>query len=475
LAISYFDVLGTCDYKINDYSHKKFGKDHVLVTCIHGGWAVLSQKEFDLLRFGRLDENQILFKQLEKQGIILTKHNEQKVIEDFRSRKSYLFSSVNLHIISPTLRCNHQCVYCHAKSQPMNAKGFDMDKETAKATVDFIFQTPSKSIGIEFQGGDPLANFPIIEYIIDYAKKVNEKKKKNMKFVMVSNLTMMDNDILKVLIKNKVGLCTSLDGPKELHDKNRKYLDGKSSYNKVVHWINVIKKEHKYHLGALPTTTKFSLNYPKQIVDEYVKQGFNELRVRAMNNAGFAHELWKKIGYTPEEYVNFWKIILDYIIELNKKGTKIKEGMSILITKKFLSRKYHNYTCWGAPCGAALSQCAYDQNGDIFACDEARSFDVFKIGNVKENDYKQVFLSPTVSNIISVSSGMLTGCNRCVWHPFCGSCVVCTFGQQGNIIGDMAIDNECKIRKLMLEHVLKKIVFSEEERKMLFEWTNPIK
>jgi radical SAM protein with 4Fe4S-binding SPASM domain len=117
-----------------------------------------------------------------------------------------------------------------------------------------------------------------------------------------------------------------------------------------------------------------------------------------------------------------------------------------------------------------LTQCAYDYNGNIYACDEARSFDIFKIGNVKEKDYKEVFVSPEVAKIVSASSGMLTRCNECVWYPFCGSCLVCTYGQQGKIIGNMSLDNECKIRGGMLEHILKKIVFSKEDREILIKW-----
>ena len=470
LAISYFDHYKRGMYKLNNFFQKKLDEEHMLLTTTHGGWVVLSRREFDLLRFGRLCEDPILFRKLEKEGIIITEDNMESIVNIFKSRNSFLFSSVNLHIISPTLRCNQKCVYCHAKSKKLEEMGFDMDEETAKATVDFIFQTPSKNISIEFQGGEPLVNFPIVEYIIDYSKEMGKKRGKNVNFIMVTNLTLMDRDILKFLMENKVNLCTSLDGPEEVHNKNRRYLGGRGTYRDVTHWIEVIRKEFKYPLSALPTTTRFSLKYPKEIVDEYVKWGFGYIRARELNNAGMAHEIWKKIGYTPEEYIDFWKEMLEYTINLSEKGVKIKENMSVLVTRKFISREYPNYTCWGRPCGAALSQCGYNQDGDIYACDEARSFDVFKIGNVKENNYKEVFLSREVSNLVSVSSGLLTDCSNCVWSPFCGFCMVCSFGQTGNIIGKMNVDNECKIRRSMLEHILRKIVFSERDRNILFKW-----
>lgn len=470
MVISFFDLENMKKYRINHYKHIWLDDNHIFVNSLHGGWVVLSKKEFDLLRFEKVEKDPNLFKQLENQGIVITKNNENWIIDTFRQRKSYLLNSVSLHIISVTLRCNHRCVYCHALSKPMNAKGYDMDEETAKKTVDFIFQSPSKGISIEFQGGEPLVNFPIIEYIIEYAREVNKTKKKRLSFNLVTNLTLMDRDILRFLIKNKVSLCTSLDGPKEIHDKNRKYLNGGSSYDKVVHWIKIIKNEYKHPLGALQTPTKFCLPFHKEIIDEYRRLRFNAIRMRQLNNAGMAHKIWKKIGYTPEEYVNFWKKALDYILDLNKKGIRIRENMSTLVARKLLFRAYPNYTCWGAPCGAALSQCGYDQNGDIFACDEARSFEEFKIGNVNQS-YKDVFSSPAVANIVSISSGLLTKCEGCVWHPYCGSCVVCTYGQQNNPVGKMSIDNECMIRKGVLEHILRKLIFSEKDRNIIIDWS----
>ena len=84
-----------------------------------------------------------------------------------RSRKAYLDSFTALHMIVVTLRCNCACKYCHASSKGNNKDNlYDMDEETAYRTVDFIMQTPSKSIKIEFQGGEPMVNYPSVEKII---------------------------------------------------------------------------------------------------------------------------------------------------------------------------------------------------------------------------------------------------------------------------------------------------------------------
>ena len=54
-------------------------------------------------------------------------------------------------------------------------------------------------------------------------------------------------------------------------------------------------------------TTKFSLPYYKEIVDEYIKHGFNEIQIKFMSYLGDAKEVWNKIGYNADEFINFWK------------------------------------------------------------------------------------------------------------------------------------------------------------------------
>lgn len=353
---------------------------------------------------------------------------------------------------------------------PPKSKDFLMDEDTAESVVDFILQTPAKSIDIEFQGGEPLTNFSIIQHIIDYSKKANEKIKKKINFIMVTNLTLMDDDILKYCVKNNLRFCTSLDGPKEVHDKNRHYIDGRGSYEDVTHWIKDITVQYGLSLNALPTITKFSLPYWKEIVDEYAKLGFNRIRIRHLLNAGRASECWDQIGYTPDEFLNFWKNALEHCLEINKKGRYFLEGMAVLISRKILSKDQQAYTCFGSPCGTALSQAAYDYEGNVFACDESRSFEIFKLGNVKEDTYKKIFTSPAALSLVALSSHIASMCNACVFHPYCGTCLVSTYGAQKNLISKTPLDAECKIRGGMVEHIFKKLLLHEDDRKILLKW-----
>ncbi len=464
-------VLKGGDFAFNHFWNKKIG-DRVVLCTENGDWTDLTPEDYAEVARGEVYPGTKLFEILESHGIIATKKNIGSIISDTRKRFGYLASGVSLHIIAVTLRCNHACIYCHAKAHPLNASGKDMDEKTAIAATDFAFQTPSKEFIIEFQGGEPLANFGAIQTIISRAKELSKKTGKKAKFNLVSNLSLLDDEKLAYLIENKVGICTSFDGPKEVHDYNRK-LTGGSSYDLVTKWIRAIRDDYKYDVHALPTVTRKTLSFGKELVDEYVEFGFGQVRARGLNNAGIARSAWDKIGYSPEEYLSFWKGVAEYCLKLNREGKSgIREGLLTLIAQKITSKNNIAYTCFGAPCGAALMQAAYDHEGNIYACDEARSFEEFRIGNFKTQKYSEVFASKQALDFVDLSSGLKTMCDACAWHPYCGPCMVCTYGAQGNIVPKLALDHECAVRKGMIGFVFEKLVANGPEKKIIEKWVD---
>jgi len=483
MALSYFVNEGFTNipYVTTRYWSHKFNEDKILITTEHGAWVILSKNEFDLLRCGDLTEDLNLFRNLEEKGIIITENNNDTVVNYYQKRFHHLFNGINLHVVVPTLRCNHNCLYCHSNSKPMSAKNYDMDENTAKGIVDFILQSPASSLTIEFQGGEPLVNFPIVQYIIEYAKRKNCSKKsdefgwyvgrKNINFNIVSNLTLMDEAILDYLIKNKVSINTSLDGPKKLHNKNRKYSGG-GSYDKVVYWIDFIKREKRYPFfgAAMPTITRHSLEYSKEIVDEYMQHSLNSLFLRPLNIAGTTITAWKKIGYTPEEYIEFWKESMEYILKTNSQGTLFYNEETFSILRRIVTLKPPFNACLGSPCGACLIQAAYNQWGDVYTCDEARSNEIFKLGNTKKDSYKKVFTSGDALNFIALTSGKSALCDACEWSPYCSPCLVSSYGEQNNLISKLPKDFVCKIRKAQTEYVFKKLIFSENDKKTMLWW-----
>ena len=469
LQIKEDEMLKDNEYALNTIRKQKID-DRYLITTDQGTWIDLSEDDYQLLIQNKIKENPELFKKLEKKGVILTKNNINNAVMEYRKKYSHLFQGASLHILVPTQRCNQRCIYCHSSVVPEKSEGFDMDEDIAKATVDFIFQSPSPAITIEFQEGDALINWDIVKFITEYAEKVNQQKKKHLGFDIVSNLTKMDHDKLKYLIKHKVGICTSLDGPKEVHDKNRYYFGGGGTYKDLTYWINEIKNHYNYDIQALMVVTRFSLSHYKEIVDEYRKWNFRWIKLRPLSNIGFAKGAWKHISYSAEEYLDYYRKSMEYLMEVNK-NQLISERMSEIILLK-LHGVWANYTDFQSPCGAGIGQIAYDQWGNIFTCDEGRMIkgDVFKLGHVKTTTYKEAITSSTISSMMAASINEDLICDSCAFKPYCGVCPAHNYSEQGSLIVPIPSNFMHKVWFGMFQYLFRNLIKNPEYKKIYRSW-----
>ena len=71
-------------------------------------------------------------------------------------------------------------------------------------------------------------NFPILQEVVRYSReKLNGK---DVSFALVSNLSLVTEEVADWIAENNISVSTSLDGPKFLHDLQRPRKDRDSSY-----------------------------------------------------------------------------------------------------------------------------------------------------------------------------------------------------------------------------------------------------
>ncbi len=439
---------------------RRFGED-VLLTNPWGDWVFVTQDQFATLERGALDSSSDLANTLTQRGFIRAAVDPSAMAQRVSRKRNLGTGGPFLHVVIPTLRCNQTCVYCHASRTNMADMASDMSVETADKVVEFIFQTTSPQVTIEFQGGEPLANFLVVRHIIERAMKVNESHGKRLSFSLVSNLSLMDEEKLGYLLGKRVQICTSLDGPAELHDKNRLLSGGPGAHAFALHWMQRINKSYAelgldpllYHVEALFTATRHSLAQPRQIVDAYVKAGCHAIFLRPLDPFGFAAKTVERTGYEGEAYLEFYREALAYIIELNRQGVQVLERFAAIFLTKILTEDDPNYLDIRSPCGAGIGQVAYNHDGTIFTCDEGRMLhqmgdSFFAIGNVKQDAYRPVILGDTVRALMLASNlDAQPECNQCVYQPYCGVCPVHNYATQGSIFGRMRESTLCATYK----------------------------
>lgn len=441
------------------FRYREVGGD-MLLTNIFGDWLFVTKDEFLAMAKGEVAKDSTLYDKLAGRNFIREKVDVAKEAERFAYKKRFLNYGPNLHAMVVTLRCNETCVYCHAARADMSETHTDMTPEIAEKSVDLALQTTSPSVTIEFQGGEPLVNFEVVKHIIQYARQKNRAYGKHLEFTMVSNLALMDEAKLKYLVENKVQICTSIDGPEALHNKQR-ILAGGNAFQEAVKWIRRINKEYEqigldpvlYHVEALLTTTRNMLPYPKEIVDTYVELGCRAIFVRPVDPFGWAERAEKIVEYPRSDYMNFYRTATDYILELNRQGVQVLERYAAIFLTKILGDEEPNFLDIRSPGGAGIGQVAYGYNGKIFTSDEGRMLyatgdDTFQIGDVRTSTYRDLMMHPTVRSLTLASNlHVQPDCVNCTYNAYCGIVPEQAYRTQGSIFGRMRENQICMVHK----------------------------
>lgn len=456
-----------------------------VVTNAQGDWVILTQPDFKAFGEGTVEPGGALWNRLKVTNLIRAEFDVPAAVARLKKRMKFLESGPNLHMLVVTLRCNETCVYCHASRANMDAVHTDMSAETAEKSIDLALGSSSPFITIEFQGGEPLVNFTVVKHAIEYGQRRAREVGKSIEFTMVSNLSLMDEAKLSFLLDHRVQICTSIDGPEHLHDKQRKLI-ASSAFKATVHWIERINKAYVergldpslYHVEALLTTTREALSRGREIVDTYASLGCRALFLRPIDPFGFVEKTAHRVEYPREEYLRFYRDTTDYIIELNKKGAQILERYAAIFLTKILNGEDPNFLDIRSPSGAGISAIAYNYDGLVFAGDEARMLhetgdDTFLLGRVGELTYEKMMGHPTIRALVLASNvNSRPDCVNCAYNPYCGVDAVHTYKTQGSLSGRMRESTVSAVHKGIMDYLFEKIRENDPEVMEIFRrWT----
>jgi len=455
--------------KLAPFRFKKI-KDKYLLVNETSDFLFLEETEWQSFLKGELKKDSEAYLTLIKNNFIKGELDLNRIIQKYHYKKNYVYWGPSLHIIVVSLRCNHNCIYCHASARGVNEKTFDMSIETADKVLEKIFDTTNPFVAIEFQGGEPMLNWSVVDHFIKKAPKIAKKKKKDLEIRLVTNASLLTPKLFDYLLANKVSLCISFDGPEKLHNKNRPFMNG-NSYKNVAKYIKkfnkiypeLVKKKYIWQIGSAMTVTRDSLPLWKEIVDSHVELGLKRIYLRSLNPFGFSLNSWKKISYPVSDFLDFYRKSMDYIIDLNLKGTEIQERLSLTFLVKMLSDYDLNHMDFRSPCGASIGQMAYNYNGDVYTCDEGRMLSMmgdesFRIGNVYKNTYKEIIMSPVTKTLCTASClEGLSSCSNCVYKVYCGVCPIYNYSEQGNVFSQMANNDRCKMIMGIMDYLFEKM------------------
>lgn len=161
----------------------------------------------------------------------LTFSLSRKEIEDYLNKK------VSHIILNITDNCNLRCDYCkfsgnyYYERLHRNTK---MSRGVIEKSIDFLFDhskdLKDEKVHVGFYGGEPFLCFPLIRHAVKYALK---RLGNRVIFAVTTNGTLLNKEIASFLINHDFILNISIDGPENVHNRYRKYKNGKGSFDRI--------------------------------------------------------------------------------------------------------------------------------------------------------------------------------------------------------------------------------------------------
>jgi His-Xaa-Ser system radical SAM maturase HxsB len=469
-------------YGLLPFRLTRFDEGRYLITNDIGDHVVLPTDDLEALVAKRLDPGSKTYLDLRAKNMVSDERasvHGRVLASRYRTKKSFLDGFTKLHMFVATLRCDHSCPYCQVSRQSEDRVRYDMTPEIARKGVDLMLSVPATAVTCEFQGGEALLNFPLVQECVAYAKERNSSVGKRITYVVCTNLSTLTDEHLDWFKREEVLVSTSLDGPAALHDKNRPFSKG-SSHAVVERNIRRVQEAlGPGGVSALMTTTKDSLAHPDEIIDEYLRLDLQAIFLRPLSPYGFAVKTAKAIGYDMEAFLRFYVRALERIIGVNRAGRPFLESYATLILQKILTPHPLGYVDLQSPAGAGFSAVVYNYDGEVYASDESRMLaemgdTSFRLGNVLEDGYQDIFFGDRMQEIAAASCNeSLAGCSDCAFQPWCGADPVYHHATQGDMFGHRPSSGFCKKNMGIIRHVLKLLHAGDPELEDIFwSWIN---
>jgi uncharacterized protein len=451
----------------------------VVVTNLVGEHLVLDRSEFEaVVDGGRPDERTV---DAMRSRHMIREPEESLPVELLASklalRKRRLAELTSLHMFVVSLRCEHTCKYCQVSRQANSSTGeFDMTQETAEAALRHVFASPSRQIKIEFQGGEPLLNYDLVRWIVERAEEINLTEGRDLAFVITTNLALLDEAVLSYCAEHRIAISTSIDGPRELHNGNRR-RPGQNSWEMAVGGLRrAVERLGAENVSALMTTTEASLDQPEAIVDTYVELGLRSIFFRPISPYGFATRVRGGGRYDGERWLEFYRRGLAHVIELNRRGIPMTEVYAAIAARKMFTNDDPGYVDLTSPAGMGIGGIVYNYDGDVYASDESRMLaemgdHSFRLGTVHD-DYRSLIMSDALLGPLWDSYTLsVPKCDMCAFEPWCGADPVFHHTTTRDVVGHKTFSAFCKRNTGIFSHLLE-LQDDDFSRELLWKWAH---
>lgn len=197
-------------------------------------------EDFDIQRLLKMKDSEVITT-LEKIGIIVEDSPSEFETLQYLFLKKYFGSNDFLNIVLvPGLDCNFKCPYCFERVQETGENIFKTDLSTYFSTLRTFAESNFKkynSVEISLFGGEPLL---FEKDLFAFFQFIKEKLPEISFFssIVTNGALLGEEMVYRLLAINCRSIQITIDGCKEIHNKNRIFKDGKETYDLLIKNIN---------------------------------------------------------------------------------------------------------------------------------------------------------------------------------------------------------------------------------------------
>jgi len=150
-----------------------------------------------------------------------------------------------------TEQCNLRCRYCAYSGAYRGERTHNnrhMSTEVALRGVDqFLAQSTGRNpISISFFGGEPLVAFELVRSVVEHVEQHYPQCRCH--FGMTTNAVQLKGAVADFLVRHKILLGVSLDGPQAVHDANRRFPGQQGSWEVVMRNLAALSAaDHEFY------------------------------------------------------------------------------------------------------------------------------------------------------------------------------------------------------------------------------------
>lgn len=393
---------------------------HVLINGLYGAVDIVSSEEAELITQAKNDSSLLerlsssrLDMLIERGHIVSGLNQEAQDMRIISRLHTLLMSRGSVGIVlMPTYDCNLRCVYCYERHRLSRGQEW-LEHTITPSVLDGIFmqvkdfKTRGYSIrSCTLYGGEPLLarNKALIRDICERCRD------NDLTIGAVTNGCELEHFIDIIEEFKFTNLQITVDGLKEIHDSQRPFAVGGSSYDKIMNNIG-LALEHGINISLRSNITGRSISGIKNLMDEFKSRGF-------MDNSHFNYY------FKAAEYDMSTVSDEDVLNELIRIGMPTDEAIRLDSAYSFV---WHGFASWMnknafpvlSPryCGSMSGMYVIDPYGKIFPCWDTVGKDGEEIGFVEDGSFMYNF---NVAKWHTRTSDRMPECSKCPFLMLCG-------------------------------------------------------